>query len=47
MFVHLQQKLPVAMGNVGKANHGQPVACDLGTAALEIFGSEMAHGTLP
>ena len=35
MFFHLQQKLPVAMGNVGR-DYGQHVACGLGTVALEL-----------
>lgn len=34
-FVHLQQKLPVAIGNV-RRGYGQCVACGLGTVALEV-----------
>lgn len=35
MFVHLQQKLPVAIGYVG-GDYGQHVARGLGTAAPEV-----------
>lgn len=35
MFVHLQQKLPVATGNVG-SDYGQHGACGLGTVTLEV-----------
>lgn len=35
MFVHLQQKLPVAMGNVVR-DYGQCVACGLWTVGLEV-----------
>lgn len=35
MFVHLQQKFPAAMGNVGR-DYGQHVACGLVTVTLEV-----------